>query len=342
MTMITEALCEEAKSVALKDIKLDPENIRLRHITEKLSEAEIEKYLLDEEDVRLTMKEIIIDKQIHEPLLVSEIENGKYIVKEGNRRLVALRAITKGIITGKIKGFEKDHFDIVSIQVLHGSPHDILKRIGQMHVSGKKEWKAHHKASVIFELRETYNDTIETIADTLGMQPTKVKQAYQAFEATTRYGKRFPNDKRYVNKYSYFAELYQSRDLKNWIDQDPTNMDTFIGWVGNNKLINSYGGVRALKKIIKAPVVSRGRALAVLDAPDGNIDKAIQTLEDNSPGSIWSDVRKLAKKLHQVTFDDFTSTSQDPTISQMLDEIIDSAMRMKQQIEQNRDGLLGR
>src|SRR3970040_1896077 len=69
-------------------------------------------------------------------------------------------------------------------------------------------------------------------------------------QATKKYEKRYPDDKNYVPKFSYFAELYQSKVLKSWLEEDPTRLDYFIDLVGQNKLLLTYRGVRNLAKIV--------------------------------------------------------------------------------------------
>src|SRR6185437_2747629 len=196
MTMMQEPrLYDDAKEVALKDLKLDPNNVRFRHIPRPLSEKEMEDWLYEEEDVRILIKQIIRDRRVQQPIYVREDKNGDYIVKEGNRRTVALRRISRDILTGKIKGFEKGHFDIVPVMVLRGSDHEIDILLGQIHVSGPKEWKAVNKASVIFDLMTKYGDPVESVAEELGMTRSSVDKYYKAFQATELYGKRHPEDK---------------------------------------------------------------------------------------------------------------------------------------------------
>ena len=62
-------LYSEQIEVPLSKLKLDPNNIRFRHMG-KLTESQIQEYLLQEEDVRLLTKEIINARQLYQPLLV--------------------------------------------------------------------------------------------------------------------------------------------------------------------------------------------------------------------------------------------------------------------------------
>ena len=334
MTLADERLYQDCKIVALKDLRLDPKNVRFRHMTSLLTEKQMEDWLYEEEDVKQLIKQILIDGRIQQPIYVVNDEQGKYIVKEGNRRTVALRKLSRDLLQGKIKDFEKDHFDFVPVHIVEGTEHEIKVFIGQIHVSGPKAWDAVNKASVIYDLIEKEGDTIESVAEELGMTKGKVSNYYKAFQATERYGKRFPHDKNYVPKFSYFMELYQSQVLKTWLQEDPENLDYFIDLVEKNKLKVTYKGVRQLAKIIASPSLVRSQALAVLNKEDGDIEKAFSEINENKDAEkgIWSNVEKLHKSLLEAKYDDFSLAIQDETKLDLLEHLIDYATDMRKNI----------
>jgi len=344
MTCVEERLYEDEKLVSLKDLRLDPKNVRFRHITKAMKEKEMEEWLYAEEDVRVLIKQLLRDGRVQQPIYVKEDEDGHYIVKEGNRRTVALRKISLDIIQGKIKGFEKGHFDVVPVMILRGSDHDINVFLGQIHVSGPKEWKAVNKASAIYTLMEQFGDTLESVAEELGMTKGKVQTYYKAFQATEKYGKRYPSDKNYVPKFSYFAELYQSKVLRNWMEEDPTRLDYFIDLVGQNKLLVTYRGVRNLAKIVAAPNPTKTKAMAALDAEDGNVEKALAVLSEdpNLSKGVWSNINKVLKSLKQASYQEFVLAIHDSTKQQLLNEVIDAASSMKENIRelQKKEGII--
>ena len=133
-----------------------------------------------------------------------------------------------------------------------------------------------------------------------------------------------PKDKNYVPKFSYFAELYQSKVLKEWLQEDPANLDYFIDLVGKNKLLVTYKGVRSFAKIVASPIVIRTRAFGVLDKEDGDIEKAQQILESKGVTSkgLWGTVSKLHKSLGQTTYEEFAVALDDSSKLEMLDETI--------------------
>ena len=321
--------------VAIKDLRLDPDNVRFRHITKTMSEAEMEEWLFNEEDVRVLVKQIQRDRRIQQPIYVIEDKQGKYIVKEGNRRTVALRKIQRNLIKGELKGFEKDHFDLVPVHVLQGTKHEINIFLGQIHVSGPKDWNAVNKASLVYNLMEEFGDTLESVAEELGMTKGRVENYYKAFKATELYGKRYPNDVNSVIKFSYFAELYQSKVLRNWLNEDSTRIDYFLDLVANNKLLVTYKGVRSLAKIVASPTAVRTKAFNVLDGQDGDIEKALQVLEKKgmTTKGLWGTVSKLQKSLGRTTYEEFAVALKDTSKIEMLEEAITTLEDIRRNIQ---------
>ena len=335
MTALQEVLFEDSRMAAIKDLRLDPNNVRFRQITRNMSEAEMEEWLFNEEDVRVLIKQIIRDRRIQQPIYVIEDKQGKYIVKEGNRRTVALRKIQRDLIKGQIKGFEKDHFDLIPVHVLQGTKHEINIFLGQIHVSGPKEWNAVNKASLIYNLMEEFGDTLESVAEELGMTKGRVENYYKAFKATELYGKRYPNDVNSVLKFSYFAELYQSKVLRNWLNEDSTRIDYFLDLVASNKLLVTYKGVRSLAKIVASPTAVRTKAFNMLDSEDGDIEKALQVLENKGITSkgLWGTVSKLQKSLSHTTYEEFAVALKDTSKIEMLEETITTLEDIRRNIQ---------
>ena len=335
MTALQEVLFEDSRMAAIKDLRLDPNNVRFRQITRNMSEAEMEEWLFNEEDVRVLIKQIIRDRRIQQPIYVIEDKQGKYIVKEGNRRTVALRKIQRDLIKGQIKGFEKDHFDLIPVHVLQGTKHEINIFLGQIHVSGPKEWNAVNKASLIYNLMEEFGDTLESVAEELGMTKGRVENYYKAFKATELYGKRYPNDVNSVLKFSYFAELYQSKVLRNWLNEDSTRIDYFLDLVASNKLLVTYKGVRSLAKIVASPTAVRTKAFNMLDSEDGDIEKALQVLENKGIASkgLWGTVSKLQKSLSHTTYEEFAVALKDTSKIEMLEETITTLEDIRRNIQ---------
>ena len=181
---------------------------------------------------------------------------------------------------------------------------------------------------------EKSGDTLESVAEELGMTKGRVDNYYRAFKATEMYGKRFPQDRNYVPKFSYFAELFQSKVLRTWIEEDPSKMDYFMELVQQNKLLVTYRGVRSLAKIIAAPITLQSKALAILNRDDGDIDKATEVIQKKtlSPKSLWGIMTKLSKC--ETSYEEFDEAVQDKEKLQMLDNTMSMLSGIRENIVQ--------
>ena len=89
----------EVLYIPLSKLKLDPNNVRFKHLDRVLSEQEIEEQIYGETDTRSLLREIRFSNGLSEPPYVQEIENGDFKVLEGNRRTVCLRKIAHCLLS---------------------------------------------------------------------------------------------------------------------------------------------------------------------------------------------------------------------------------------------------
>ena len=299
---MTNKLYSDPIGIPLSKLKLDPSNVRFRHIGDSLNELEIETYLFEEEDVRLLMKGIISARQLYQPILVVKDADGKYLVKEGNRRTVALRRITKDIANGKHEGFAEDHFDNVPACVLTGTEKEIDVLLGTIHVSGSKEWKTTNRGYLIYKCIEIHGDDPKQVADEFGMMRSKVMNAFDAFKATEVYGKKYEQKgSKYVRKFSFFEELYKINVTNEWVAEDVNNLDYFIDIVGMNKMTN-HKDVRKFAKILQLTEPRRAQALDILNTD--NINEAWKFYEESEePSAIWKQICTLLEALRGFPYE---------------------------------------
>ncbi|MBI2005668.1 MAG: ParB N-terminal domain-containing protein [Nitrosopumilales archaeon] len=325
--------------VALKNLILDQHNVRFKHLPQLMSDRQIEEWLLDEQDVRQLIKQILRIGYLEQPIFVKK-QDGKYIVKEGNRRTVALREITRQIITGKIKNFEKGHFDIVTVMVLNGTEKEIDLFLGTAHVSGPKEWAAANKAGHIFDLIEKHNETYESVAEYLAMTKREVMNYYFASKAAQTYGKRYPQDKNYLHKFSFFGELYNSRVLREWLEEDPSNLDHFIDMVAGKKFSVTYRDVRKFAKIIAMQEPKCSQALAILNKEDGNIEKAYDFVCETltSKTNSWKKIENIHKTLKEMTYEEYSEEISDPKKQFLLEDLSRLVTTMKENVSRLKTG----
>ena len=98
----------EIINVPLEKIDLDQENPRLAHLEGPLTEEQIEEYIFDEEDGRRLYNQLKQDGQLLEEVWLLKVRD-RYVVKEGNRRVVASRKYLRDVQNGKIKNVDESN-----------------------------------------------------------------------------------------------------------------------------------------------------------------------------------------------------------------------------------------
>ena len=296
MSRMKDTLYSDEIDIPLSKLKLDPNNIRFRHMGTELTESQIQQYLLEEEDVRLLIKEITNARQLYQPLLVIKLPDGTYVVKEGNRRCLSLRMIQEQIRNGKLKEFTEDHFSMVPCIILTGTEKQIDVLLGTIHVSGAKPWKSTNRGYLIYKCIEVHGDDPKQVADSFGMVKSKVIMAYKGFIATERYGQKYETDGgKYVKKFWVFEELYRNSTTKEWVQENEQNLDYFINVVGKSKMSN-LKDVRKFAKFLKLEEPKKSRVFEALN--HDNMTEAWKLYEEESkPERAWNVVDSLYTQL---------------------------------------------
>jgi hypothetical protein len=265
-------------------LRLDPSNIRFKHITKTLDDKEIESIIWEEPDTKDLYRSIIASGGLSEaPYITTE-----GVVKEGNRRIVCLRKADAETKAGKLANFPADRFEKADCRVLPPEIGELEIKVllGRVHVGGKKEWKALNQAAYIYDLnRGGYS--FDRIRELLGMSKGKIMQRYYAYRATNEYLEKYsPRAK--MTDFSYFEDLFRHRELRDWVEQ-PGNMEMFQKWVADGKF-NEEGArdIRKLPEVLADPEVltvfeEKGmkRAKIELIKRDPTFgSKTFQTIED--------------------------------------------------------------
>ena len=214
----------EIIAVPLEKIDLDQENPRLAHLEGPLTEEQIEEYIFDEEDGRRLYNQLKQDGQLFEEIWLVKTGD-RYVVKEGNRRVVASRKYLCDVQSGKIKNVDESNFNYLPAKIFRDdlSAKDIDVFLGSVHIVGKKDWSPTNKGKHIYKLIKQYNETADSVAEQLGMTVGRVKHAYTAYKLTNQFGKKYGG--KYIRMYSYFDEFLSAPPLIRWTEDDPSNLD---------------------------------------------------------------------------------------------------------------------
>ena len=313
------------EDLKVSDLVLDNENIRFGHLGSKLAESEIEDHLWEEEDCRVLYKQIVNDRQVLMPLYV--VKNGrKYTAKDGNRRLTTIRKINEDIKSGKLKDFTKDHFSSLRCFILKGTEKDVEIFLGSIHVAGPKEWATANKAKHVFNLIKDHKMTHQEVGEELGMTKGRIDTYYKAFKATDAFGKKYGRTGgKYLRKYSYFDELYKSKDLRAWLDEDAANLDNFMEWLDAGKMA-TYMDVRRLRDMVKAQNPAKSQALGALKNKTGTVDKVHKTYMQNGSTDSWKPMNTALKSLKNFPVSSVKEALNDPNKAKIVAELVSEAL----------------
>ncbi len=310
--------------ISLEQLRLDPTNVRFKHREKELPEGEIERHIWEEEDAKTLFRQIKTSGGLMEPPVVLRTSDSQFLVKEGNRRVVCLRKLSKEAHDGKLakEGYKysKDHFDTVQCIVLPGdlSQKDLDSLIGTRHVSGPKEWATLNRAWHIYEMYNRDSMDFDEIRQVLGFGKGTVIRMVKAFERTIEYGKKHPEDRAWFRKFTYFDELYKKPDLRGWIEQDSANLNTFIDWVAEGKF-NDVRDVRILPDLLGDPDSTK-----ILMASDGDITKAREALAKKDPAissQTFASIKKTIDALRSIPRSEFIQTARDSSRVKLLKEL---------------------
>jgi len=319
------------EKILVASLRLDPTNVRFKHTQKEMSETEIQRYIWEEEDAKTLYKQIKLSGGLMEPPVV--VPAGEhFLVKDGNRRVVCLQRLSKEAHEGKLikDGYKypKDHFDEVQCIVLPQtlSQKDMDSLIGTRHVSGPKEWATLNRAWYIYEMYNRDNMDFDEIRQVLGFGKGTVIRMVKAFEKTMEYGKKHPEDRAWFRKFTYFDELYKKPTLRNWIEQDPGNLEKFFGWVGEGKF-DDVRDVRILPQLLEET-----DAMRAFESPNGNISIARELLSQRDPSmssETFATIKKTIDTLRSIPRNEFIQTTKDL-----------SRMKLLKELQQEVDGLL--
>lgn len=239
----------ETQEWPLDKLRLDPQNVRFKHIEEPMSDSEIENYIWTESDTKDLYRAILASGGLSErPYVTAE-----GIVREGNRRLVCLRKAKIAAKGGKA-GVPADAFDKVTVEVfprnITAAEIDVL--LARMHVSGKKQWSALNQASHLYGLHNDRGYSFERIRELLGMGKAEVIRKIAAFTATREYLKTM--NVADITNYSFFEELYKKKPIAVLFESDPDFRNDIFKWIHTGKFDDTGAkDMRLLPEVLKDP-----------------------------------------------------------------------------------------
>ncbi len=237
-------------SIPLSNLKLDPNNVRFKHIPETMTDKQMDDKIWKETDTKSTLREIKYSQGLSEKPFVKKISDSEYLVIEGNRRTVCLRRLAEQIASRKVDNIPLEKINSVQCVVMPNDVDDsaIALFLARIHVSGKKDWPAMNKGAHVYDLINKYEYDWDEVAKAISVGKNTISQNVKAYDTTLEYHRKFPNDEMWLQRFSHFLELYKRRNLKDW-SENPHNLEKFMGWVNKGQIPMAIQ-VRKLEKII--------------------------------------------------------------------------------------------
>ena len=299
ITIGKEAVRMEHRDVPITAIALDEDNPRLRLMRQKDPDKDMETFIKEMKDAPKLRKDIEENGGLRERVILKPSGKGKFKVVEGNRRRVAFGEL-------RDKHPDDETWQTMPCRIL---PEDIDDKqiailLAGEHVQGKVKWDAHEKAGQVYHMAKDLKIPHDEIATVLHVSKSTVQRILKSY---TMMMERFRNvdncayENQGERKWSFFDELYRSKELRGMVDEDPEFGDTFSRWVGEGRL-NKGAQVRLLPKILAHPearkAFERGRNM-----PEGKaFDDAMKVIETTEPEQ-GSDFFKLLQKLREACTD---------------------------------------
>ena len=305
-----------AQTIELDNLKLDPQNVRFRHLPSVPGQREIEKLIWEEFDTRELLKQVIASGGLTTPPIVS----ADFVVKEGNRRIVCCRKARDMARDGKIPGMAAGSFDTVQCEVLPGNVDsvDVKLFLAREHVTGKKEWDALNQAALIYELYNELGKSYDDIRDSLGIGKGEVINKTKAYDATVAFMQKFPKAAD-VRKFVYFSELFKRRATAQWAESSAANMERFCKWLAADS--PKFTDSRQMRRL--GEVLENSEALQALQGAKGNMEIAIRVLDSRRGGDsqVFRALAKASDLLDHIPRTEYLAISRDKAKANLLHEL---------------------
>ena len=315
----------ETTFVETKDLKLDLENPRLYHRraagTAPENEQDLEK-MISEDNQFNSLKKAIIKSGVMEPIWVQKVDDGKYLVIEGNRRTTCLRRILHEERTPP----QGVSYESVRANIIDPSVTELEIKLQKARLqSGKKAWGVANDAAVIHEFHYDLMMDIEDIATEMQISKVKVKKYLKSYKMWLRYIKETSETS--TSRFAMFNEMPQP--VMKWVEAGPRNLEDYHDWIkptdGQARIRSAAtrGGLRDFSKV----VVDSEAINLLREDPTANVEDAFEVVKSNDilkDMSFLKRVLPMAKQLDDMDDSQRARLANEPRISVHLRSLRDA------------------
>lgn len=233
----------EIKTVKLDELFLDPNNYRL--INEKNYTEVSENELLNEIVQKRTLSMVCGPRNENiqdlldsfrengylpvDQIQVRKIEEKKYLVLEGNRRVSALKILKNEyeIDFIDLENFNVSFFNSIPVVIYEGDSNTIQHLIvmGLKHISGNKKWGEWNEALLIKKLSDSGKNENE-ICKAVGISKSQYRKCLRAVSLVEQYKESDYGDQFSEKLYPIFREVISYNQIKDWLKWNDKIMKT--------------------------------------------------------------------------------------------------------------------
>lgn len=221
-------------------------------------------------------------------------KSGKYIVIEGNTRLLVYKMLKE----------EEDTTDYDAIncfilpQEIEEEEKDFIRLTS--HLNGHTDWDKYEQAKYLFNLYNVHKYPIKQLAKKTKLKPEEIRQDIESFEImSTQFYQDYGQDRAFIHRFSYFKEFVKDKKLRYLMEDLKLDSKDFCEWVGERK-IEKAADVRKLR-----PVLETNKSREMFLKKD--LDRAIEILRDLVPekaDKLYTQMQHLNEMLDEVSFQD--------------------------------------
>jgi hypothetical protein len=186
------------------------------------------------------------NKGIINPIWVQPLQKKKYLVIEGNSRLM----IYKDLVN--IEPNESQWKSIIAYILPEDIDEDEKNFIRlQAHLRGTNEWDAYEKAKYLYKLSNEDIWPVKKIEKQTKLSIPEINQNIAAFKLMQQQYLSVNPDPNEITKFSYFVEYVKDNKLKKVMEKHGLDDLDFCEWVGDKTKIPTGQNVRNLRDIIE-------------------------------------------------------------------------------------------
>lgn len=239
----------ELKRLPIGEVLLDAANPRVQYLVGQtggdITQQQLDELLWGKDQVKALAQSVFQNGGVREPIIVQKL-NGKYVVREGNCRTVAMRHLLE-------QHPDDVRFAHIPAQVYEEtlSEEDLAVILADMHVASKIKWDAYEQAKVIHDLSTIHGKPYDWLSNHLRLSKSKISENLKAYEAATEYLKASPGSAN-VRKFSFFQEVMKKPELRKQWEESPDFRQRFHKWLDEDRLTDARQ-VRSLPGIVANP-----------------------------------------------------------------------------------------